>query len=419
MVYGNFLVWNSDMQWQSLGFKSDPLSTAPIFMETLKLYTGHDKAINTCLDILGEGNSRIVVEGARGVGTTSFSNFIRFSVQEKKLLFTPRNEIRVDAGWQIETLLSAVIANIVREIELFESSTIVKDKRFQNAKALSVRIAETYRNFGVDAFGVGLNYGKNAGIVTQPILVPAAVLGHHLEDLVSLIKSIGYKKGILIQLNNLDIGEIHDEAYLKYLFNALRDYSQTDGTSWLFVGDVGLRKFITQQVDRLDDIISFEVQINPLSKAEFKNLILKRVEFYRSNTKVVLPIDLTVFSYLFDMTKGRLRYIFGLLARLMPSLHIGDLTDRITLDIAKPMLVKLARARVARHDVTLIEEGILTIVVQKNECMVTEVANEANKSAQYVGKVLNKLFEAKLVKIRKYGKSKYYSPALDAIIAYS
>ena len=187
------------MQWQSLGFKVDPLSTDPISMETLPLYTGYDKEIKSCMHVLSGGNKRIVIEGARGVGTTSFSNYIRFSLQKKKLFFTPRNEIRVDAGWQIETLLSVVVANIVREIELFGSNAITKDKRFQNAKALSTRIAETYRNFGINAFGSGFNYGKNAGIVTQPISVPAAVLGHHLEDLVSLIRLAKYPRGILIK----------------------------------------------------------------------------------------------------------------------------------------------------------------------------------------------------------------------------
>jgi len=59
------------------------------------------------------------------------------------------------------------------------------------------------------------------------------------------------------------------------------------------------------------------------------------------------------------------------------------------------------------------------MIVQKSECTATEAAKEINKSSQYVGKVLNKLLEAKLVKIRKYGKNKYYSPSLDAIIAYS
>ncbi len=406
------------MQWQSLGFKTDPLSTDPIVRETLTLYTGHQKEAGMCFNVLSNGDQRIVIEGSRGVGTTSFANYIRFSLQQQKQFFTPRNEIKVDAGWQIETLLAVVVANIVREIELFEADKIIKDSRFQNAKALSVRIAETYRSFGVDAFGVGLNYGKNAGVVSQPILVPAGVLQHHLEDLVSLVMSVGYKQGILIQLNNLDVGAIHSEQHLKYLFNALRDYVQTKGMSWLFVGDMGLRKFIAQQVDRLDDIISFEIAIQPLSKNEFKEMLLRRVNFYRTNEKAELPIDMDVFMYLFDITKGRLRYIFGLLARLMAHLHIGDLTDRVTLDIAKSMLTQLAKTRIERNDLTPTETQILKWVVQKNECTGTDVAKEIGKSAQYASKVLNKLLETKLLSTRKHGKSKYYIPSLDAIIAY-
>lgn len=82
------------MKWQSLGFTADPLSTDPIGMDTLALYTGHTEEVRTCMNVLSNGNRRIVIEGARGVGTTSFANYIRFSLQEQKLFFTPRNEIR-------------------------------------------------------------------------------------------------------------------------------------------------------------------------------------------------------------------------------------------------------------------------------------------------------------------------------------
>ncbi len=407
------------MQWQSLGFTADPLSTEAIALDTLPLYTGHANEIDLCLQVLHSGNRRLVIEGSRGVGTTSFSNYLRFTLQKEKLYFTPRNEIRVDAGWQLETLLSVVIANIVREIELFSSEALMRDERFQNAKSLSRRISETYRSFGVEAFGVGFNYGKSAGPVTQPILTPSAVLGHHLEDLVALIRATGYKNGLLLQLNNLDVGAIHDTDHLRYLFNALRDYAQTDGISWLLVGDNGLRRFIAQEVDRLDDIISFETSIGPLSKDEFNQLILNRINFYRTSDKVQLPIDMDVFLYLFDMTKGRLRYIFGLIARLMASLHIGDLTDRVTLDIGRPMLIKLARVRVERNDLTNKEIELLRLVVSTYPCTVTEAAKQMSKSMQYIGKVLNKLCESKLLLMQKQGKKKYYSPSLDAIIAYS
>ena len=38
----------------------------------------------------------MVVEGARGVGTTSFSNYVRFNAQKKKNYLTPSYEIRIE-----------------------------------------------------------------------------------------------------------------------------------------------------------------------------------------------------------------------------------------------------------------------------------------------------------------------------------
>lgn len=386
---------------------------------TLELYTGHDAEARTCHNALYERNVTLVIEGARGIGTTSFANYLRFTTQAEKLYFTPRNEIRVDPNFTLEALLSVVIANIIREIELFQPEKIIQDKKFTNAKALSTRIAESYRAFGIEAFGFGLNYGKEVGISSQPIIVPAAVLGHHLEDLVELIQNLGYKHGILIQLNNLDIGVVHDEKHMKYLFNALRDYIQTDGLSWLLVGDIGLRKFIAQEVDRLDDIINYEVDIHPLTEAEYNLLIQKRTEFYRMNEKAELPIDQEVFGYLYQITKGRLRYIFGLLSRVFNSLHIGDLTDRITLKLAKPMLISLAQNRIARNGLTPGDENVLRAVVKLENASASEIAKTINKSNPYTSRALKSLAKNKLVTTKKHGRNRYYSPVLDAVIAYN
>lgn len=407
------------MDWQAIGFKDDPLKTTPINQETLSLYTGHQLKITGCQNALTGSNVRIVIEGARGVGTTSFANYLRFVAQKEKKYFTPRNEIKVDQGWRLETLLAVIISHLVRELELFTNdSKITKDPRFENAKSLSSRIAETYRSFGIEALGSGFSYGKSAGIVTQPLIVPSPTLAHHIEDLVALIREHGYKNGILLQLNNLDIGEIHQETDIKSLFNALRDYTQMDGTNWLFVGDIGLRKFIAQHVDRFDDIISFEVKIDPLNQNEFSEMLKKRFAYYRISEKVESPVEMEVFTYLYNITSGRLRYIFGLISRLMNSINVGDLTDKITIDLAKPMLIKLARDRVERTDITGSEEIILKLIVKRTKSIQSEIAKEMDKSPQYIGRLIASLHEKKLIMQQIVNNKKYYTPSIDAIIAY-
>lgn len=406
------------MHWEPLGFKENPFNTEPILQDTLALYTGHEEEVKTCLKMLTQKNVLMVIEGARGVGTTSFANYLRFTSQGKMDYFTPRNEIRVEPNWNLETLLAVIVSNIVREVEFFQPEKVTKDKRFQEAKALTMRIAEAYRSFGIEAFGFGVNYGKSAGVTSQPVIVPSSVLGHHLEDLSVLIQSAGYEYGLLIQLNNLDVEVIHEENHLRYLFNALRDYIQTRGVSWLLVGDEGLRQFIAQQVDRLDDIVNHEVSIAPIKKLEYDLLIKKRLEFFRINKKVSSPIESAVFSYLYEVTKGRLRYIFGLLQRLIGQLHVGDLTDKLTLDIAKPMVMKLARDRIARNRLSPGEEKILSALVVLKSASVSQLAKATHKSTNYTSNLLVKLAGLRLVTVQKVGKNRYYTPELDAIIAY-
>lgn len=408
------------MEWQTFGFKDDPLKTSPITKSTLELFTGHCEQIKVCMNVLKGSNERIVIEGSRGVGTTSFSNYLRFKSEEKKIYFTPHTEIKVEQGWRLETLLAAIISNFIRDIERrAEFKKLIKERTFQAAKSLSSRIAEAYRSFGINAFGFGANYGKQAGPVTQPVIVPSTVLGHHLDDLIQLVKKAGYQKGALFQLNNLDIGEIHHAEDAKYLFNALRDYTQIDGSNWLFVGDSGLRKFIAQEVDRLDDIISYEVSIQPLPMADLDQMIAKRVKFYGETKKAQLPIDNSVFHYLYKMTAGRLRYIFGLASRLINTLYIGDLTDKVTLEIAKPMLVKLGRDRVNRYHLSRAEEIILKQLVIMRQATPSQIAKKIQKTPQYTGRVLFSLVKKGMASSKRQKREHSYHPDIDAIIAFA
>ncbi len=410
------------MDWEGLGFRDNPLDTDPIKQKTLPLYVGHTEKIRICSNVLAGKNVNLIIEGARGVGTTSFANLMRFNAQEKKFYFTPAKEIRVEAGWAIETLFAAIISNVVRGLEFSFEKKVAHNKPFQEAKAISNRIAEVYRAFGAQVgaygFSAGANYNKSPGIVTQPVIVPTNTLGDHLEELAQITKTLGFKHGLLIQLNNLDVGIIHEEKHLKYLFNALRDYMQTDGISWILVGDTGLRSFIAQEVDRLDDIISHEVFVEALSEDEFKKLIACRVEYYRVNKNVELPIDWAVMLYLHRLTNGRLRYIFGLLARMLRVLHIGDLVDKISLDIAKPLIDNLIKERLKQKSLSEMHEEVLKVLANHDNCAASILSQLTGKSASHISHVLRELEELRLLKRVKKGKSVYVYPVFDVILAY-
>jgi hypothetical protein len=143
------------------------------------------------------------------------------------------------------------------------------------------------------------------------------------------------------------------------------------------------------------------------------------VDYFRVNSNVTLPVDKDVWLYLYKITKGRLRYIFGLLTRLFQVLQLGTLSDRITLELAKPAIINYARERVHRFHLSSNEELILKIIVQKDSIQVKEIAELIGKKANYVSTILAQLQGYKLVGYTPEWRNHYYYAAIDAAIAYS
>jgi DNA-binding transcriptional ArsR family regulator len=406
-----------NMEWQLLGYKEYPFSINPISINTVGLFTGHEKEIGVCRNILKDKNIRLIIEGARGVGTTSFANYLKFSPQNKHHYFTPREEISVESDWNLEALLTAVISTIIRELETVHLDKVKKDKTFLNAKALAYRLSEAYNSFGITAFSFGGSYGKS-GSVTQPTFIPSNTLGYHLQDLGKLVVKLGYSSGILIQLNNLDVNVVHSEEHLKYLFNAARDYFQIDNISWFLVGDIGLRSFIAKRVDRLDDIISDEVFIKPPTKILYHELIKKRLEHYKLRKDAEFPFDKDVFDYLYDITSGRLRYIFGVIYALINRLHTGKLIQKVSLDLAKDTISALAKERMQKFDLSRVELETITVLVKLGECSTTNLAKKLNKNRSFISRIITKFLENKMVTIKQDGNIRVYVPSIDAKIAF-
>ena len=406
------------MDWELLGFTQYPFSVDPIKTETIDLFTGHHEEINLFNDILKDVNVRLVIEGARGVGTTSFANVVKFRAQTNQCYLAPRDEVSVEKNWNLESLLTAVISTIVRELDVSHAQKVKNNKVFLEAKALCNRLSEAYNTFGISAFSIGGSFGRSAS-VTQPTFVPATTLKFHLEDLSKLAVKLGYKNGLLIQLNNLDVNVIHSEEHLSYLLNAVRDYLQINHISWFLVGDIGLRSFIARRVDRLDDIISYDISIKPLNKKLYHKLICKRLNFYSLKKKAQFPFNEQILDYLYDMSEGRLRYVFGLIYAMSNRLHLGKIVQHISFDLAKATITALAQERLQKMDLSKGEIILIKQLVATQEANIADLAKMTKKNRTFVSRTMNKLLSAKVVNVRQERNKRFYSPSLDAKIAFT
>jgi len=218
----------------------------------------------------------------------------------------------------------------------------------------------------------------------------------------------------------LDINTVFSPEELKRFFNEVRDCFQIDGYHWLFVGDTGLRGFIGSNVDRLDDIITTELKIDPLSLEEVKKLINKRIIYYGlKRAAISAPIDFKVIEYLYNMTNGRLRYIFGMCTRLLTLVANEALINTVDLKFARPIISKLAEARIIQRRISPFSLLILKDIVKSGQATTGELTKKLNKKQASVSRGIGELIGKRLVRQKKAGRSNIYFPSLDSKIAYS
>ncbi len=400
--------------WEKWGLKENPYSQYPIGEYSLDLFVGREKEINKCKTVLSGRNARIIIEGGRGVGTTSFANYARFT---SKNHLTPDIEISVKRDWGVEMLITNVLSAIVQATEK-KCPKVKNNKEFLRIKRSVHVIEETYKTIGLQAYVLGGQFGESK-TVTLPPTIPNVNLIMHMKELSKIIRKNGFSNGAIIHLNNLDLGTVLEKEELKKILNDARDIFLIEGYCWLLVGDTGLKGFISSQVDRLDDVISADIEIVPLSLKNIKSLILRRLEHYAFNkNKVTNPINDDVVEYLYDITNGRLRYIFGVCTNLL-SLIAGDAVIKtIDLAIAKPLIVSLAKEKIDKKQISPTALNILGVIVEKKNITTMKLANTIKMKHPNVSRSIKELVKAGLVKVEEHGRINIYSPSLDAKIGY-
>lgn len=327
------------MQYEHIGFRQNPFQPQAITAQNLNLYTGHC-AKQLALDNALHGNTIVIIENEKsGLGSTSFGNFRRFTLHNEKRYFTPNSEIRVEPHWQAATLISAVLGNIISTLELqpHYHKIVANEAAFIETRSLVKQVTDTHRAGGANLLGVGASYDQSTS-ASQPPIICTQLLQPYFEGIVRLIQQIGFKHGVLIQLNNLNVGSVHQPHDLARLFHVMRDYFLTPGTSWFLIGDQPLRQFTQEHVERLAYCVAHETRLTPLTDEDFLTLIKRRIEHYRIDPHTELPVDPTVLLSLYHIAEGRMCRTFLLLDQLLSTVQIGVLCDYVTPALAAPFI---------------------------------------------------------------------------------
>lgn len=404
--------------WEKWRLRDNPYSPNPITECSLELFVGREQEVRLCNNGLATHNSKIVIEGGRGVGTTSLGNYVRYRMLEGHGYLTPDLEIAVGPNWNLELLLSNVLSAVVYALD-GRHPEVRANGSFQEVRRATQLIEERFKTLGAQVLGFGAQYGQSAALAS-PSVVPAMTLMQYMKAMAALSGELGYGNGIIVHINNLDVGTVFQPDDLRSFLNESRDAFQLDGYDWLLIGDLGLRGFIGSHVDRLDDIVTAEARLEPLSLDDVRLLIDRRMSWYGlPKGKTLPPIDFEVIEYLYHLTNGRLRYIFGLCTRLLSILSTEAVIQTVDLGFARPVIASLAEDRIIQRNLTPLSLTVLQRLVREGPATTSALSKALKKGQTSVSRSLSELLGKRLVRVEKIGRNNVYSPSLDAKVAYS
>ncbi len=296
--------------WELYGVNENPFSTSPLLVIggsiPLDSFVGRKEHIQRLSKILGsKGGSRTFVYGDIGVGKTSFVNVVRKSAYDSGF-FTHFKEITTQDKWTSDEFILNTLSAVYSTLKLMKEKPISK-AGFEKLSSL-FEIAKKNVSAGASIAGFGGNYSKE-----QKTNELTSVT---LQDFFSEItEDINDKTGkeIIIHYNNL---ELITEKKIRYLFNNLRDFFQTRGVHFIFIGNLTAYS-ILQSVSRFSSILSdtpFNIEV--LKYEEVVDVIKKRFDGLKISEKynIIYPYNPDCLRVIYDLMEGNIRDILNTLS---------------------------------------------------------------------------------------------------------
>jgi len=297
--------------WELYGFRGNPFDTSPLLVMggniPIGSFVGRKKEVNRLNKLIGSTtNSRTLIYGDIGVGKTTFVNVVRRNAYDKGY-FTPIKEIAVLETWTPEMFLLNTLAAIYGTLKLMTGEKPVSPDVFKKLESL-LEIGRKNMNLGIEVAGIGGSYGKNE---IPPLKLTISTIQDFFEEIITeIIKSTG--KEVIIHYNNL---ELLKEKSLKFIFDNLRDFFQTNGVHFIFVGNLTVHSSL-QNIPRFSSILTdTPFFINNLTFEEVQKILQKRFKSLAiPKLNYIIPYTNDALKSLYDLMDGNIRHILNSLS---------------------------------------------------------------------------------------------------------
>lgn len=390
--------------WELYGVHSDPFSTAPILVKggviPLDCFVGRDEQIKQLGKIFGSrGGSRILISGDVGVGKTSFVNIVRRHAIDMGF-FSPFKEIAVQNDWTPNVFILNTLGGIFSTIKVMNTKPL-GDTSYSKLESL-IEVAFNDSNVNIGAFGFEFGYMKDR---KNPSKITSFSLIKFFEDICTEIReNTGHD--IIIHYNNL---ELLSEADIKKLFGNLRDFFQTEGVHFVYVGNLLVRGYF-QSMPRFSSILTdTSFKIETFTYDEIREIIYKRFEVLKiEGLDYVVPCTDDCLRELYDLFGGNIRYILN---SLTTAVH--KLTSEKSVIIDENLLAKTLKNIIEEkhyNNITEREKDVLYEIIKQDEITIKSIAGNMGLKNSNVSTYVKDLEANGCVYLkRKNGKDKFWS----------
>ena len=315
--------------WGPYGLSEDPYFQQALepFAQSrpMSLFVGRDPEVQLLGNqIVGSSSSRAIVQGAAGVGKTSFVNRLKVVLAEHNVL-THQTPVRVERGMTPRRFVAAVLKVLNQMRAAADTSTQNADlgtakSRLAKAPPLS-KEARFWQKIGrivdgEDSIAGGLNV-LGVGAQHERIRIPPEVsemaLDEELRQAIEYLSHRGRRR-VLIHVNNLENLSAVDVGAAAVLMRDVRDCLLTDHSHWLFVGTTGIADAVFGQSAQVRGIIPHTITLDALTPNEVELLLNRRYEHLRRGRTLVPPVSAEAAAELYARYDGQLRDFLRLLS---------------------------------------------------------------------------------------------------------
>jgi len=392
--------------WELYGLKGNPFSTTPLLVKggllPIDCFYGRENELDRLKRIFSsEGGSRVLVSGDVGVGKTSFVNYAR-SISMNKGHFTHFKEIGVQEDWGAESFVMNTLYAVYSTLRLLDRGDMISKESYGRLQNLVEPTGMKTGPHGTNVAGFGVDTGRDAVVDRRTTFMSL------MDFFGQIVQEIKGKTGkdIILHYNNL---ERLSEKGLRKLFEDLRDFFQTDGVHFVFVGNLTVQS-IFQSMPRVSSIISdTPILLTEFSLKDIEEILRIRIECLRIPTlNLVTPFRSEVIRTLFELYGGNIRNVLNSL-----STAVVEVTTEKPVTLNKNLLTHTLRSIVEKRYLANLPpraKDILLEAVKHNETTNRSMSKNLKIARSNVSSYVRDLQNAGCLFLRrKDGKDKFWS----------